>query len=161
MKIIIGLAAAPRSATRILLRGGAALFLLVTLSACKTLAPGADPVVVRTEQALRAGDALYADTMAWWFAPGVAPTLSRDVSRVLDKVRTGYDPLYKDVQRALDTYKAVKRAVAAGQAGDTMRTLAELQRATDALSALINQVIGHLPSAVQKKSGGKPMPGGA
>jgi len=146
---------------RVLPRGSAAALVLVLLVGCATLAPGADPVVVRTEQALRSGDALYADTMAWWFAPGVAPTLSRDVSRVLDKVRTGYDPLYKDVQRALDTYKAVRRAVDAGQAGDTMRALTELRRATDALSALINQVLRHLPVAAQKKSGGQPMPGGA
>jgi hypothetical protein len=58
-----------------------ALFLVLALLAatgCATLAPGADPVVVRAQQALEGGDAIYKDAMEYYFTPGVAAILGTD-----------------------------------------------------------------------------------
>jgi hypothetical protein len=139
-------------------RGAAALLCLVFVG-CATLAPGADPVVVRAEQTLAGGDALYGDAMAYYFTPGVAASLAPGATKVFEAVRTGFDPAYKDVQKALDAYKAVKALVEAGQANNLAASLASLQRASNKLAALVNQVLSQLPAAAQKKSGGKPVGG--
>lgn len=142
-------------------RGAAVVAVLLVFSlglgGCASVAPGHDPVVVHTEQALKAGDALYGDAMAYYFAPGVAPTLSVSVTKVFEAVRTGYDPLYKDVQASLDAYKAVKAAVAAGQAGDLALAAGRVAVAIDKLAALVNQVIAQLPATSTKKSAGRPV----
>lgn len=134
--------------------------LAVSLLACGTLAPGEDPVVVRTQQALAAGDALYADAMAYYFSPGVAQTLPPNVTKVFESVRTGFDPAYKDVQKTLETYQAVKAAVAAGKAGDVAAQQQAIVNAVGKLAALINQVIGQIPAKALPKSGGKPVQAG-
>lgn len=136
-----------------------AVALLVFVAACASIAPGEDPVVVRAEQALAGSDAIYKDALAYWFAPGVAATLSPGVSRVFETVRTGFDPVYKDAQKALDTYKAAKVAVAAGKTGDPAAAQAALSEAVGKLGALVNQVLGQIPGAFQKRSAGKPVGG--
>jgi len=133
---------------------------LAVLTGCASLAPGEDPVVVRTEQALSVGDAIYKDGMAWWFIPGVAEGMRSEVNLVFDAVRTGFDPVYKDVQSALDTYKAVKRAVVAGQSGDQAAALAAVNNAVAKLGALVNQILAQIPKANQKLSQGR-LVGGA
>lgn len=85
--------------------------LAVTLG-CATLAPGSDPIVVNTERVLRAADGIYAEAMAYYFRPGVAASMKPDVVAVFEAVRTGYDRPYKDVQSALDIYKAARDAIA-------------------------------------------------
>lgn len=87
-------------------RAPLALFLALALAGCATLAPGADPKVVRTEQALASADVAYAVVMEWYFRPGVVPLLKPDQIKALELVRTGYGPAYAAVQGALDGYKA-------------------------------------------------------
>lgn len=137
----------------------AALLCGMAVVGCATLAPGADPYVVRAEQALRAGDALYVDGMAYYFTPGVAAGMSPNVKAIFEAVRTGFDPAYKDLQGALDSYKAVKAAIAAGQVGDPAVAQAKLNDAILKLGSLVNRVLSQIPGALQKKSGGKPVGG--
>jgi hypothetical protein len=83
-----------------------ALFLLVVLSACATLAPGADPVVVRTEQALEAALAVYDGGMTW--CEGHPAKLTPEAAKVAEAVRTGFPPVYRSVDSGLQLYKAGK-----------------------------------------------------
>ncbi|TAL44258.1 MAG: hypothetical protein EPN91_04725 [Salinibacterium sp.] len=136
-----------------------AVIALAVLIGCASLAPGEDPIVVRSEQALSAGDALFKDGMAYYFTPGVAPTLSKGATKVFEAVRTDFDPLYKDAQKALDSYKAVKAAVKAGQSGDVAAATTALQNAIAQLGGLVNQVISQIPASAQTKSKGKPVGG--
>lgn len=109
---------------------------------------------------MKGGDALYKDGMEWWFTPGVAPSLSKPVSKVLEAIRTGFDPAYQDAQKALDGYKAVKAAVAAGKSGDVVAAQGALGNAIDKLAALVNQIVGQIPTASAPRSAGKPVPTG-
>lgn len=84
------------------------LLFAVLLTSCATITPGSDPVVVRTEQTLTAADAIYAESMRYYFAPGVAPNLGPDTVKIFEAVRTGFDPAYKEVQKALDSYKRIR-----------------------------------------------------
>lgn len=133
---------------------------ILLVAACAHVAPGEDPVVVRTEQALVVADAIYRDAMGWYFTPGVAATLSPSTTRVFEQVRTGFDPAYKGTQKALDAYKAVRRAIAAGQAGDQAAALQAVNDAVAKLAALVNQVLGNVPKPNQTLSKGR-LVGGA
>lgn len=82
--------------------------LVISLAGCATLAPGEDPMVVRTEQMLAAGDAFYVDAMTYYNTPGVVEKLGRDGVRVFETFRTGFDKPYYILQSALDLYKASK-----------------------------------------------------
>lgn len=139
-------------------RGAALLVVVLVLTAaCASVAPGEDPVVVRAEQALRAGDAIYRESMAYWYSPGVAPTFSPEVSQVFETVRVGFDPVYKDTQKTLDTYKDVRRAIAAGKAGDQVAAAKAVTDAVTKLAALVNRLLGNVPRASQTLSKGKPV----
>lgn len=116
---------------------------VLLISGCAALAPGADPVVVRTEQTLAASDAVYRDAMAYYFRPGVAPTLSPQVTAVFEKVRTGFDRPYKATQAALNAYKA-------GKGGDPLGVAREL-------AALVNELLGYIPANALKDSNGQPV----
>lgn len=83
-----------------------AICLVLSLAACATLQPGADTIVVRTEQALKAADTAYAVAMEWYFTPGVVAHLNPSQITALETVRTGYGPAYAATQAALDDYKA-------------------------------------------------------
>ena len=138
-------------------RAVALLVALTMVAGCASIAFGSDPVVVRAEQALATADAIYADGMAYYFTPGVAAGMSPGTKEVFEKVRTGFDKPYKDVQKALDTYKVAKRALAPGQTTETQE--AALRDAITKLASLINQVLGHVPVGAQTKSAGKPLGG--
>ena len=116
-----------------------ALLLALIACGCATLAPGADPIVVNTERVLRAADGIYAEAMAYYFKPGVAPTLPKDVVTVFEKVRTGFDAPYKDVQSALGIYKTARDAIAR----------AKLREAELALAAQLNPVLLLYPSTAK------------
>lgn len=138
-------------------RAVALLVALVLVTGCVSVAAGSDPVVVRAEQALAGADAIYADGMAYYFTPGVAAGMSAGTKEVFEKVRTGFDKPYKDVQKAIDTYKAAKLALAPGQTTEVQE--AALRDAITKLASLINQVLGHVPVGAQAKSAGKPVGG--
>lgn len=82
----------------------AALALL--LAACATLAPGADPVVVRTEQAMAVGQFGYSAAMQW--CADHAAVFTPAQLAVVNKVREGFPHTYYALQSALDGYKAGK-----------------------------------------------------
>lgn len=126
--------------------GLVAVLAAVTLSRCASLAPGAEPLVVRTEQTLSASDALYDSAMSVYFAK--ASSLSASTVSVLEKVRVGFDPAYKAVQGALTFYKLNR-----GSPDPTVRAQAEasLVNAKDALAELLN-------TAVPYVAGAKPVP---
>lgn len=86
--------------------------LALALVACASVAPGNDPVIVNAERGLAAADVIYAESMRYYFSPGVGATLSKPAVTIFEAVRTGFDPVYKAVQGALDTYKLVKTAEA-------------------------------------------------
>lgn len=136
---------------------GAMLVLALLTAGCVSVAAGSDPVVVRAEQALAGADAIYADGMAYYFTPGVAAGMSSGTKAVFEKVRAGFDKPYKDVQKAIDTYKAAKLALAPGQTTEVQE--AALRDAIAKLAGLINQVLGHVPVGSQTKSAGKPVGG--
>lgn len=120
-------------------RGGhlaVALAAVLLFSACTAVAPGNDPIVVNAERGLRAADAIYAESMAYYFRPGVAPTLGKDAVVILEKVRTGFDVPYKATQGALDTYKIVRTSVAAAQ----------IIREQNALAAVLNPAVPIVPA---------------
>lgn len=102
------------SPTRLsLLRGGRltavpALLLVFALVGCATLAPGADPVVVRTEQALEAALAVYDAGMTW--CEGHQAELTPEAAKVAEAVRTGFPAVYRSVDSGLQLYKAGKGA---------------------------------------------------
>ena len=127
----------------------APLLAIVVLQGCASVAPGSDPVVVRTEQALKASDEIYRQAMEFWFTPGVAPALSTPVSKALEAVRVGFDPAYKAVQGTLDTYKALSRALkpdaTAAQRDAVESARSELIAKRTDLALLVNQVAPALP----------------
>jgi hypothetical protein len=133
------------------------LVLLLIVSSCATLAPGADPIVVRAEQMLAGGDAIYSEAMAYYYKPGVAATLGRDAVPIFEAFRTGYDKPYQSTQKALNTYKAAKVyvvALAAAQVtGDPaaaqitlLNSQAALKDAQTQLAIFVNQILTFLPA---------------
>lgn len=105
--------------------------LLVVVAACSslscaTVAPGQDKYVVRAEQTLAAADIVYAEAMRYYFAPGVAQTLGRDAVKAFEFARVNFDPAYKEVQGALDTYKLVRSVLAIGQMREAQMKLANV-----------------------------------
>ena len=130
-------------------RISSAYVLLLVLVACATLPPGADPIVVRAEQTLSGADAVYGEAMAYYYRPGVAPTLGKDAIVVFEAVRTGYDGPYKAVQSALDTYKAI-RAYSNARAQDVAAAQNALLQAEIALAQLVNRVLFLIPNPAAK-----------
>lgn len=109
------------------LRAVPALFLVLALASCATLAPGADPVVVRTEQALEAALAVYDAGMTW--AEGHPHLLTPEAAKVAEVVRTGFPPTYRSVDSGLQLYKAGKGAPPdAAELNRLVLQLAELVR---------------------------------
>lgn len=86
----------------------AALSVVALLASCATLVPGADPVVVRTEQFLEVSGGAWTSLMRWYWTPGVVASLSDSQTRVMGKVRAGFEEPYKRTQSALDRYKATR-----------------------------------------------------
>lgn len=107
------------------LRVAPALLLLVVLSACATLAPGADPVVVRTEQALEVSLAVYDAGMTW--CESHPQMLTADAAKIAEAVRTAFPPTYRSVDSGLQLYKAGKGGPPDdGDLSRLVRQLAEL-----------------------------------
>lgn len=121
------------------------IFLVLGLAGCVALAPGVDPLVVRTEQTLAGADAFYKTTMEWYFTPGVAADLGRDAIVALETLRTGYDRPYRGLQAALTVYKAIK-----AQGGDTAAAQASLRAAEGKLAAILTPAQGVAPTVVTK-----------
>lgn len=117
----------------------AVLSVILVVAGCNTLAPGADPIVVRAEQGLAAADVIYKESMAYYFSPGVAATLSPSVVRIFETVRTGFDVPYKAVQGALDTYKALRTPAAA----------AAITEKQNALAAVMNPAVSVVPKTLK------------
>ncbi len=81
----------------------AVVAILALVAGCVHLAPGADPIVVRTEQTLKSADITFSVAMDWYVRN--KPTLSEAAQRPFIALRDGYDPAYKDIQKTLDAYK--------------------------------------------------------
>lgn len=107
-------------------RRGASLLvaaaLLLTLGACATLAHGADPVVVRTEQALEVSLAVYDAGMTW--CESHPQMLTADAAKAAETIRTGFPPVYRATDSGLQLYKAGKGA--APNPGELNRLVAQL-----------------------------------
>lgn len=121
------------SLTRLLHRGRGllvvpALFTLLLFSACATLAPGADPKVVRTEQALEVSLALYDAGMTW--CEGHPAKLSAEAAKVAEGIRVGFPLAYRTTDSALQLYKA-------GKGGDPLKEVDELERIARQLVELV------------------------
>jgi hypothetical protein len=119
---------------------GAAIFLLAVLSACASVAPGEDPIVVRTEQTLEASLAVYDAGMVWCKAN--PQHLTPAAAKVAETIRTGFPPAYRSLDSALQLYKAGKRK--------------DLLAETDEIRKLIEQLL-----LIVKLAGGPDLAGGA
>lgn len=71
---------------------------------CGTLAPGARAEVVRIEQGLTISQAIYDNGLDWCRAN--AASFSPGALVVVNKVRTGFPPLYRAIDSGLQLYKA-------------------------------------------------------
>lgn len=137
---IVGRAVAPRRVSSPCARGGVLLVVLaLAVTACATLAPGADPRVVRAEQLLKSADVGYGIAMEWYFRPGIAAGLNPTQRAALEALRTGFDPAYKGLQHALDAYKS-GRAEGLDVKKSELRAL--FRAAQDAVSALAGPLLG-------------------
>lgn len=116
-----------------------AIFLVLALGACATLAPGADPIVVRTEQGLEAALAVYDAGMVWCKAN--PQHLTPEAAKVAETIRTGFPPAYRSLDSALQLYKAGKRK--------------DLLSETDELRRLVEQLL-----LIVRLSGGPDLTGG-
>lgn len=87
----------------------AAVALILTLG-CATLAPGEDPIVVRTQQTLAVSQVVY-DTGLDWCRANVA-RLSPAALTVVNKVRVKFPDVYRAADSLLDAYKLGKAAAA-------------------------------------------------
>ncbi len=105
----------------------AALFLF-TLAGCATLQPGQDPIVVRTEQALKASTPIYDAGMTW--CEQNAAKLPPAALKLANAIRVDFPPAYRAVDAGLQLYKA-------GKGGDPLGQLAELERLTRELLTLV------------------------
>lgn len=124
-------------------RGGhlaVALAAVLLVSSCATLAPGADPIVVRTEQTLEASLAVYDAGMTWCKAN--PQHLTPGAAAVAETIRTGFPPAYRSLDSALQLYKAGKRK--------------DLLAETDEIRKLIEQLL-----LIVKLAGGPELAGGA
>lgn len=122
------------------LRALPVLFILLSLTACATLAPGEDPIVVRTEQTLEASLAVYDAGMTWCKAN--PQHLTPGAARVAETIRTAFPPAYRSLDSALQLYKAGKRK--------------DLLSETDEIRKLIEQLL-----LIVKLAGGPDLAGGA
>ncbi len=116
---------------RALLRGGASLaagLAVLLLVGCATLAPGADPLVVRTEQTLEASLAVYDAGMTWCKAN--PQHLTPAAAAVAETIRTTFPPAYRSLDSALQLYKA-------GKGGDITTGADELKRMAEQLLLLV------------------------
>ena len=114
--------------------------LVLLLAACATLAPGTDPIVVRTEQTLKIGSAVYDAGMTW--CEGHVSALSPAALKLANDIRVAYPPAYRATDSALQLYKA-------GKGGDVLGQMAELDRIARELMTLV------------KLAGGPDLTGGA
>ena len=123
----------------LLSRVALALFLVVGMAGCATLAPGEDPIVVRTEQTLEASLAVYDAGMTWCKAN--PQHLTPAAAQVAEAIRTGFPPAYRSLDSALQLYKAGKRK--------------DLLAETDEIRRLIEQLL-----LIVKLAGGPDLAGG-
>lgn len=105
-----------------------AVLLVLSIAACASLAPGADPIVVRTEQAMEASLAVYDAGMTWCRAN--PQHLTPAAAAVAETIRTAFPPAYRSTDSALQLYKA-------GKGGDVMAASDEMQRLASQLLLLI------------------------
>jgi len=114
------------------------ILLALSLAGCASVAPGEDPVVVRTEQMLASGDAFYVDAMQYYNTPGVVEKLGRDGVRVFETFRTGFDKPYYVLQAALDLYKASRARGETSNGGN-------LEVARNGFAAVLAPVFSRVP----------------
>ena len=117
-----------------------AVALIIVLTACATVAPGSDPVVVRTEQTLKISSAVYDAGMTW--CEGHVAMLSPAALKLANEIRVAFPPAYRATDSDLQLYKA-------GKGGDVLGQMAELDRLARELMTLV------------KLAGGPDLAGGA
>jgi hypothetical protein len=138
---VSGCGSSPRGiGRRVYWRALHVFFLVLTLGACATLAPGEDPIVVRTEQTLEASLAVYDAGMVWCKAN--PQHLTPAAAKIAESIRTGFPPAYRSLDSALQLYKAGKRK--------------DLLSETDEIRKLIEQLM-----LIVKLAGGPDLTGGA
>lgn len=123
---------------RVSLSAALAVFSILVAS-CATLAPGEDPIVVRTEQTLEASLAVYDAGMTWCKAN--PQHLTPAAAKIAESIRTGFPPAYRSLDSALQLYKAGKRK--------------DLLSETDEIRKLIEQLM-----LIVKLAGGPDLAGG-
>jgi hypothetical protein len=85
------------------------VFMVVGCSGCATLAPGADPVVVRAEQTLSASlDVTTALLTLEKDHPATFDAAIPGAHKVAEDLRVKFPPAYHEGERLLETYKANK-----------------------------------------------------
>jgi hypothetical protein len=100
------------------------LAIALLAGACATLAPGEDPIVVRTQQTLAIGQDVYDWGMSWCTAN--AGKFSPAGLALVNDARVKFPPAYRTLDTALDGYKAGKTA--------------DLQGALEAFNSVVTQV---------------------
>lgn len=108
-----------------------ALLLAVALVGCATLAPGEDPVVVRTEQVLKMAVPVYDSAMGWYFDN--AARLTPGAKSVFERVRVSFPPVYRSLDSALQLYKAGKRKEVMAEFDELQRLVVEMLSVVKAL----------------------------
>lgn len=88
------------------LRGGRGFLLVVAvlLSACATIQPGQDPLVVRTEQFLKVSPAIYDTALAW--ASRNSSSMSPATLKMVNDFRVAFPVAYRTTDAALQVYKS-------------------------------------------------------
>ena len=104
------------------------LVAVLALVGCTTVAPGSDPIVVRTEQTLKISSAIYDSGMTW--CEGHAALLSPAMLTLANQIRVDFPPAYRATDSALQVYKSTK-------AGDPLGQVAELERLIHELMTLV------------------------
>lgn len=125
---------------RVLLSRALPVFFALLVASCATLAPGEDPIVVRTEQTLEASLAVYDAGMTWCKAN--PQHITPAAASVAETIRTAFPPAYRSLDSALQLYKAGKRK--------------DLLAETDEIRRLIEQLM-----LIVKLAGGPDLAGGA
>ena len=117
------------------LRGcrGLLLVFVLALSACATIQPGQDPLVVRVERVLKVAPTIYDQTMS--FAQRNASTMSPGALKLVNEIRVTFPPLYRSVDAALQVYKA-------NGTGDVMGQIVALERLITQMATLVSALGG-------------------
>lgn len=104
----------------------ALLPLLFTLGGCASMAPGSDPIVVKTQDVLTNSLTLYETTMDLHFKHSAQEP--PDVYKALEKVRPAFPRAWRALDVSLTTYQAAKTKDPAQLRRATLLFLDEAER---------------------------------